>query len=115
MAENQVQRFEYKMNWRHTRMGGRTENIAICEWCRTIINPIRVRYSRSGTHADEFYAHEHELAFLVLVQSNSGNRRHYVEGRVSENLKALLDEAGKQWSFYGDDTDKVVEFITRRL
>jgi hypothetical protein len=105
----------YVRSWRHTRLGGRTESIAVCPDCLTVVEPVRRRRSRAGTHGDDFYEHSHQLVFLELVQSNSGNRSHYVVGDVDLDLKLLLSHIGERWSFYGADVSDVKEYAKKLL
>jgi hypothetical protein len=115
MAELSGNVFKYIRPWRYTRLGGRTENVAVCPTCRNVVAPIRVRRTRTGTHGEQFYAHEHQLVFLVLEQSNSGNRHHYILGEADEELKRILDIAGEQWSFYGADEIDVAKYVKALL
>jgi len=107
--------YRYVRPWRCTRLGGRIESVAICPDCLTVVEPVRRRRSRAGTHGDDFYEHSHQLVFLELVQSNSGNRRHHIVGDVDLDLKLLLSHVGGRWSFYGAEIEEVKNYAIKLL
>jgi hypothetical protein len=104
--------YKYEMPWRFTRKGGITVYIAICPACRKAIKPTRTKRSRFGTHGEEYYAHEHPLSFIKLVQSNSGNRSVAAIGNIPEELRMLVRDF---WVFLGADIGEIGELINEWL
>jgi hypothetical protein len=76
--------------FKHTKIGGKTIVIAICPTCRKILKPTRTRRSRSGTHGEGYYVHEHPIESIWLEQSNSGIRSITVPPSL-EPVKDLLE------------------------
>ena len=101
----------YEREYRNTRYGGLTRNIAICLECKKIIKPSRVRTSKSGTHGTEYYIHEHQLVFIELRQSNSGNRSVV----VPEELNEIRAEVERMWIYEGCSVNEVIDYISKFL
>jgi hypothetical protein len=97
----------YTKEYRYTNMGGITKYIAICPVCKAIIKPARKRRSKSGTHGEDYYVHEHPLEFVLLYSSNSGNRSI----SVPESLKPIQQELETAWVYEGLNIDKIVKLI----
>jgi hypothetical protein len=102
-------------HWRRTRKGAVTQSIAVCETCQAVVEPTRIRRSRSGTHGEDYYAHTHRLVFLELLQSNSGNRSYSIEGEVSEKARTVFEEAARLWVYHALDAEDVKEYVKYRL
>jgi hypothetical protein len=111
VEENKVMKWRYKMEYRNTRMGGMTVSIAICPKCRSIIEPVRRERSKAGTHGTDYYAHEHELSFITLIQSNSG-KRHVKYHHVPYPLEM---ESYYLWVVKGLHHEEVKERIQQLL
>ena len=103
--------FKYRKIWRHTRLGGIDYSIGICLQCREVVKPVSTRRSRSGTHGEDYFVHEHELRFVELYQSNSGNRDYYLDQGL-EFLEDLVDEL---WIYLREDPDVVEDRIAEKL
>jgi len=103
--------FKYRKIWRWTRLGGIDYAIAVCLQCRDVIEPAGKRRSRKGTHGEDYFVHEHELRFIELYQSNSGNRDYTIDGGL-EFLEDLVDEL---WIYLREDPDVVEEKIAEKL
>jgi len=116
-AAKAATRFRYKMPYRYTRMGNETHSIAVCSVCKSVIKPIAVERSRTGRHGWDNYEHEHELSFVVLVQSNSGNRSHYFENieAASDEVKSILELAAESWEWYRDEVDEIRSKVAAML
>jgi hypothetical protein len=111
VEENKVMKWRYKMEYRNTRMGGMTVSIAICPKCRKVIEPSRKERSKTGTHGKDYYAHEHELSFITLIQSNSGKRRiiyHHVP-------YPIMMECHYLWIIKGLHPEEIKERIQQLL
>jgi len=100
---------KYAMLYRHTlKTGALTYPIAFCLECGRVVEPIRKEYSKTGAHGKWYYAHEHELGFITLRQSNSGKRSVH----RSENVpKPLFDIIYETWVFYEDSTIDEIETV----
>jgi hypothetical protein len=107
--------FKYVREWRWTGMGGITMSIAVCEECNAVVEPARARRSRSGTHGEDFYVHPHRLAFLVLYQSNAGNRRYNIDGEPGGRTRRIFEAAADQWIYYGAGPDEVRRYVSTML
>jgi hypothetical protein len=94
--------FTYTQPVRHTRMGGRTRPIGVCDTCG-LVEPVATRSSKSGTHGEWFYSHPHPLSFLILESSNTGRRHYFIEGRPSQRVRQSLEAAGRSWMRYKTD------------
>jgi hypothetical protein len=92
-AAERRQLYRYEMPWRHTRFGAVTDHIAICLECKRVVPPARTRFSRSGTHGEDYYVHVHPLVFIKLTQSNSGVRDVAAVGDVPKELIELVRAA----------------------
>jgi len=89
-------------------MGAITEEIVVCMVCKKVLAPSRTRRSRTGTHGEDYYVHEHPLVSIVLEQSNSGRRRVVVPKELAE-VEDLLERA---WVYEGatpEDIRKAIE------
>jgi hypothetical protein len=84
--------YTYVAEWRHTKMGAITEEIVVCLVCKKVLEPTRVRRTRSGTHGEDYYVHEHPLTSIVLEESNSG-RRTVVVPKELEETRDLVERA----------------------
>lgn len=101
----------YEKEYRNTRYGGLTKNIAICLECKKVIKPTRLRLSRSGTHGTEYYVHEHQLYFITLIQSNSGNRSIV----VPEKLNDVEVDLERMWIYEGCSVNDVINYLIKYL
>jgi hypothetical protein len=99
------------MSFRSTRMGGVTKYIAVCLTCKSTIKPVSVRRSRSGTHGEDYYVHEHPLEFILLYSSNRGVRAM----SVPDMLKPVQDVLEKMWIYENAPVSKIAEFINAYL
>jgi hypothetical protein len=106
MAATQL--YKYKWPWRHTRKGGITDYIAVCSTCKRMVPPTRTRLSRSGTHGEDYWAHEHELSFIVLKQSNSGIRTVETVGDVPAEL---LETVRNAWLYENRSVPGIVSLV----
>jgi hypothetical protein len=101
--------YTYEREWRSTRLGGLTAYIAVCMTCKKVIRPSRTRSSRSGTHGTEYYVHE--LRFVELNQSNSGNRTISIPNELSE-IKADLE---RMWIYENSSVEDIKSYIMTYL
>jgi len=110
-------RFRYRLPYRSTGMGGRDFAIGVCSVCKKLVRPIAVERSRTGRHGWDNYEHEHELSFVVLVQSNSGKRSHYFENieAASDEVKSILELAAESWEWYRDEVDEIRSKVAAML
>jgi hypothetical protein len=101
------------MPYRDTGMGGLYYAIAVCQLCRSVLEPVNVVRSRTGNHGEDLYEHEHPLVFLVLYRSNTGRRRSWVEGEelFDETVRAIIARARYQWEWYGVATHTIRENV----
>jgi hypothetical protein len=97
--------------FRSTRLGGRTVVVAVCPTCRKILEPSRVRRSRSGTHGEDYYVHEHPIEALWLEQSNSGIRTITVPPSL-EPIKDLLE---RTWIYEDSCVEDVINVVRAYL
>jgi hypothetical protein len=88
-------------------MEGKTIVIAICPTCRRVLEPSRTRRSRSGTHGEDYYVHEHAIEALWLEQSSSGIRRITVPPSL-EPVKDLLE---RTWIYEDSCVEDVVNVV----
>jgi hypothetical protein len=84
--------YTYVAEWRSTNMGAITREIVVCMVCRRVLEPTRRRRSRSGTHGEDYYVHEHPMISIILEQSNSGKRYVSVPKEL-EKIKELVERA----------------------
>ncbi|MEM4454843.1 MAG: hypothetical protein QXT28_09050 [Thermofilaceae archaeon] len=98
--------YVYKKGWRRTGLGAVTHPIAVCLTCRTIVEPVRKECSRSGTHGEWTFAHEHRLHFIILLETNSGRRSVMHEPEVA----ALAEAARGAW-LAGASEESVKELL----
>ena len=103
--------YKFRKIWRHTRLGGIDYSIAVCLECRDVIEPASKRRSRNGTHGEDFFIHEHELRFIELYQSNSGNRDYYLD----QGLEFLEDLVDDLWIYYREAPDVVEDRVAEKL
>jgi len=103
--------YKYGKIWRNTRMGGIDFSIGVCLQCREVVKPVSTRRSRSGTHGEDYFVHEHPLLFVELYQSNSGNRDYMIDGGL-EFLEDLVDTL---WIYYRESPETVEEKIAEKL
>jgi hypothetical protein len=89
MSETRVERYMKEYRW--TRMDGITYHIAYCPQCGRIVPPTSTRRSRAGTHGEDLWVHEHQLAFLCLKSSNRGNRSLSAEPSFPERLRQVAE------------------------
>jgi hypothetical protein len=89
-------------------MGGITDHIAVCLECRKVVPPARSRFSRSGTHGEDYWVHAHPLVFIKLTQSNSGVRDVAAIGGVPEELIELVRAA---WLYEGRSVPGIVSLV----
>ena len=108
-------RYSYEKEYRNTRYGGLTRNIAICLECKKVIKPSRVRISKSGTHGTEYYIHEHPLIFVELYQSNSGNRSIVIPEEFSKEFSEMERYLKTMWIYEGCSVNEVIDYISKFL
>ncbi|MEM3995354.1 MAG: hypothetical protein QXW40_08210, partial [Thermofilum sp.] len=101
--------FRYTREWRWTRMGAITYPVGICLVCKAVVEPVRVRTSRAGTHGEWFYVHEHPLYFIELLESNNGQRSVKHDPEVA----ALAEAARGAWELGASERE--VEDLIRGL
>jgi hypothetical protein len=99
--------FRQAYPFRSTRMGGRTIVIAVCPLCKKILEPSRVRRSRTGTHGEDYYVHRHPIESVWLKQSNSGIRTI----TVPPSLEPIRDLLERTWIYEDSCADDVVNVI----
>jgi len=92
-------------------MGGVTKYIGVCLVCKRVIKPTNVRRSRSGTHGEDYYVHEHPLEFVLLYSSNRGNRSVSVPS-VLEPIKIQLEVL---WVYKNAPVSEIIAFINQYL
>ena len=103
--------YRYTRDWRWTRLDGITWSIAVCMACRRVVKPTSIRRTRSGTHGEDYYEHEHPLKFVLLTQSNSGIRHYYIDMGLE-----FLDELVRSlWIFRRLWPQEVIEEIEKSL
>jgi hypothetical protein len=102
--------YHYTQPVRHTRMGGFTRPVAVCDLCG-VVRPHAVRQSKSGTHGEWYYSHPHPLSFLVLESSNTRRHWYRIEGRPDEKIRPILERAGRAWENYTKGYEAVLEEI----
>jgi hypothetical protein len=103
--------YTYVASWRRTGMGAITEEIVICLTCRRVLEPSRVRRSRSGTHGEDYYVHEHPMISITLEESNSGRRKVVVPKEIEE-IKDLVERA---WVYEDATVEDIKVFIAQYL
>ena len=111
MSNTQTQKYTYIKHYRSTNMGGVTKYIAICMTCKRIIKPTNARRSKSGTHGEDYYVHEHPLEFILLYSSNRGNR----SVSVPNTLKPIQEQLEILWVYKNSSVYEIVEFINSYL
>jgi hypothetical protein len=111
MFNSQTQKYTYVKNYRNTSMGGLTKHIAVCPVCKKVVKPTNVRRSRSGTHGEDYYVHEHPLDFLLLYSSNKGNKAI----AIPDILKPIQKQLEIMWIYKDASIREIVEFINLYL
>lgn len=106
---------KYTVPFRRTRMGGITVYIAVCLQCRRVVLPTRERRSRSGTHGEDFYVHDHPLSFILLYSSNSGNRDITVSKEIEGTFPGLKEILERMWVFENAEIEDVASFLEKFL
>jgi hypothetical protein len=101
----------YKKEYRNTKAGGKTINIAVCPKCLTIIEPCRVERGKYGTHGFDYYEHEHDLDFLELRESNSGKRNFTASGK----LLMFYNDIFRAWIIRGLSIEEIKEYLEKEL
>jgi len=107
--------YRYAKPWRKTGLGGMTYHIAWCNTCQAIVSPVSFRRSRSGTHGEDYWLHEHPLAFIRLVSSNSGRRELSCEGEVPEWLRIAAEDAWLWRRLRATETDELLFNLAREM
>jgi hypothetical protein len=98
--------YSYVVEYRRCiRAEGLTWPIAVCTTCRGIIEPRAQESSKTGAHGKLYFVHQHPLAFITLLQSNSGKRRVAVSGELGELARAVE----RAWVVQRASVDEVVE------
>jgi hypothetical protein len=112
MSETRVesQPHVYLKEYRWTRMGGVTYYIAYCSTCRCILPPTSKRRTRSGTHGEDYWVHEHQLVFLCLESSNQGNRSLHADPSFPEKLRQVAEVA---WIYERRDAEEVEDLLEK--
>jgi hypothetical protein len=101
----------YRYPFRNTRMGGLTKVIVICLECRKILQPSRVERSRSGSHGEDYYVHEHPPVSVYLEQSNSGKRRI----TIPQELESIRDILETVWCYESSEVNDVITVLKAYL
>jgi hypothetical protein len=102
--------YRYAMLYRHTlKTGALTYPIAICAECGRVVEPIRKEYSKTGAHGKWYYAHKHQLKFIILRQSNSGKRSVTTMNKVPDDLLTVVKEAWIDLNTSTDFVERVVK------
>jgi hypothetical protein len=114
MNEYSVPVRPHVMPYRNTRMGGLTQAIGVCPKCG-VIRPYARRFSKTGTHGEFFYNHEHALVFIVLERSNSGRNSYYIMGDVESDVRALLEKIGGAWEKHMISVKEAYRELCREL
>jgi hypothetical protein len=110
-SPGEAKMFKYRKIWRHTRLGGIDFSIGVCLGCREVVRPESLRRSCSGTHGEDYFVHEHELRFVELYQSNSGNRNYHID----DGLEFLEDLVKEAWIYLREDPSVVEDRIAKKL
>jgi len=92
-------------------MGGYTKYIGVCLVCKRVIKPTSTRRSRSGTHGEDYYTHEHELKFILLYSSNRGNK----SVSVPDELRPIQNDLERMWIYENVSVHEIIEFISSYL
>ena len=99
--------YSYVVEYRRCiKAEGVTWPIAVCTTCRRIIEP-RVEPSKTGAHGKLYFVHQHPLAFITLLQSNSGKRRVELSGELGELARAVE----RAWVVERRTLDEVEELV----
>jgi len=104
-------KYTYVRFYRNTRYGGYTKYIAMCMICKRVIPPTSVRRTKSGTHGEDYYVHEHPLDFLLLYSSNRGNKAM----AIPDTLRPVQNDLERMWIYEDVPVSKIVEFINSYL
>jgi hypothetical protein len=110
MSKSQTEPYLYVREFRQTRVGGMTYYIAYCPTCRCILPPTSKRRSRSETHGEDYWVHEHQLAFLCLESSNQGNRSLHADPSFPEKLRSIAEIS---WLYERRSAGKVEELLEK--
>jgi len=103
--------YKHVAYWRYTRMGAITEEIVVCLVCKRVLEPTRTRRTRSGTHGEDYYIHEHPLLSIVLKESNSG-RRSVTVPKELEEVRKLVEKA---WVYEGASVEDIRKQVAQYL
>jgi len=107
LKEKVSEMYRQEYPFRSTRMGGKTIVIAICPVCKKVLEPSRTRRSRSGTHGEDYYVHEHPIEALWLKQSNSGIRTI----TVPPSLQEIEDLLERTWIYEDSCVEDVINVV----
>jgi hypothetical protein len=112
MSETRVesQPHVYVKEYRWTGMGGITYYIAYCPVCQRILPPTSKRRTRSGTHGEDYWVHEHQLFFLRLKSSNRGNRCLSADPSFPEKLRQVAEVT---WVYERKSAGEVEELLEK--
>jgi len=112
-ATMMMQAYRLTVPFRSTRHGAVTRGVVVCQKCLKVLRPYAKRRSGSGTHGEDFYAHEHPISAIVFVQSNGGHRSHYFMGeKITDDSAAWAVWMGSRlWTLDRMDIDEVVACI----
>ena len=108
------QEYSYVQPVRHTRMGGLTKPIAVCDACG-VVRPHHIRRSKSGTHGEAYYSHPHPLSFLILERTNTGRKSFSIEGQPSDRVRQHLEVVGQAWDRHRISYEAAYEDIVSEL
>lgn len=103
--------YSYIKYYRNTRMGGFTKYIAICPVCKKVVKPTDTRRSKSGTHGEDYYVHEHPLEFTLLYSSNRENKKI----TIPDILKPIQKQLEIMWIYKDVPVREIIEFINSYL
>jgi len=111
MSNTQTQKYTYIKEYRSTQYGGYTKYIAVCFTCKKVVKPTSVKRSRSGTHGEDYYVHEHPLEFILLYSSNRGNKSI----SIPDELKPVQKDLELMWIYKNSSVYEIVDFINSYL
>jgi hypothetical protein len=99
--------------FRMTRRGAVTRGVAVCQKCSRILEPYERRRSKTGSHGEDFYVHEHPISAVVFTESNGGHRSHYFMGEkvTDDSVTWAVWMGSRLWTLDRTDIDEVVTTI----
>jgi hypothetical protein len=105
--------YTYEVPYRRcVKASGLTYPIAICTVCMRVVEPSAKEYSKTGAHGTWYYEHEHPLAFIMIVQSNSGKREVAMTPGVPRPLREIVRVL---WIYRASSAEEVEEAVAKWL